>query len=809
MDSYPSFRGIRWSVFFISAALIAYEIILVRLFSIQYWHHFAYLIISTALLGFGTSGTFIVLFKNILKKKALLVFVGLPPVITGFFWVNLFISRKITFNPLLLLWQSGEILNLVVLIASLFVPFFLGAVCVGMGFVLFPEKIHDLYSANLVGSGLGSLVVLSSVLHVTPVGIILMISIMMIAACFCAVKTRGQRVLPLIILTLTIAVYLFLSSHAVVVINPYKDLARVQTMSGSVTEFQKFGSFGVLTVIDNPAYHYMPDLSLQCPFSLPDQKGLFLNGNTVDAITGFSGDPEMLKFMECRTASLAYRLFKNPHVLIIGGGGGTEILNASYHQARRITVVEMNKEIVGLLQHQYRDYSGDIYNPENYTVITEEGRGYLKRTDQRFDLIQMSVSGSMETVSSGVYSLNENYLMTTESLESCIDHLNENGMISLTLWVRSPPRESLKLMAMAVDALESCGRDAAKSLIMIRSWQAATLLLKNGDFTEHEIADVKEFCGDRGFDRCYHWGIKEDETNVINQMNRNYFFEAAQKLLHGKKGELYAGYVFDIRPATDNKPFFAHFFKIDNVIRYVTSGERTLIPFIDWGYALLWLTMVILIVFSGFFILAPLPGIGRNGPSKLFILVYFGSLGLAYMFLEISLVQKYIRYLHDPVYSATVVIASFLVFSGMGSMLGGKISAPMGRSVPVAAAVIIIAGIVYLFADPVLEGIMSGLPLGLRLIVCAVFIAPLAVPMGIPFPAGLAKVGHGRKELIPWAWGINGFFSVVGVSGGAIIAIGYGFSAVIICALILYGIAAVADRVPGCFNAERNRLFAL
>lgn len=809
MNPHPSFRGIRWSVFFISAALITYEIILVRLFSIQYWHHFAYLIISTALLGFGTSGTFIVLFKDTLKKKASLIFIGFPLLITGFLWLNLFISRIIMFNPLLLLWQSGEILKLVFLILLLFAPFFLGAVCIGMGFVLFPEKIHDLYCANLIGSGLGSLVILLSVLHVTPYDIILITSVMTITACFCTAETRKQRALSLIVLMITIGWYLFRGAHAVVVMNPYKDLSRAQTMSGSVTEFQEFGVFGLLTVVAGPAYHYMPDLSMKCPSPLPAQKGLFLNGNTVGAITGFTGDPELLRFMECRTSSLAHRLLKNPDVLIIGSGGGTEILNASYHQAQSITIVEMNGDIVNLMQNQYNRYSGDIYNPEKNIVIPEEGRGFLKRTDGRFDLIHMGASGSMESVSSGVYSLSENYLMTVESLVTCIKHLSANGMISLTLWVRSPPRESLKLMAMAVDALESCGMDAAKSMIMIRSWQAATVLMKNGDFTEDEIAAVKEFCRDRGFDRCYHWGIKEDETNVVNQMNRNYFFDAVQKLLDGKKEELYETYVFDIRPATDNKPFFSHFFKRDNLIRYLTSGERTLIPFIDWGYTMLWLTMMILIVFSGVFILAPLPGIGRGGPSKILILIYFGSLGLAYMFLEISLVQKYIRYLHDPIYSATVVIASFLVFSGVGSMLGGRRSTTTGRPVLVAVAAIILVGIIYLFADPVLEEILSDLSLGSRLVVCAVLLAPIAVPMGIPFPAGLKKVGYGREKLIPWAWGINGFFSVVGVSGGAVIALEYGFSVVIVCSLILYGIAAFAEIMLGGTNAGGNRDFTL
>ena len=797
MNSQPSLREIQLSIFLVSAVLISCEILLIKMFSIQYWHHFAYLIISVALLGFGASGTFIFIFRRTLKNKTSTIFYIFPLLLFSSIWINVYLYRVITFNPLMIIWQAGEILNLIYVILAMFVPFFLGAVCIGLGFLVFPDNVHKIYFSNLLGSGLGPLLTLLTVLHLSLYEIIFIVSLMSIVASFPAAETRLRKSASLIILIAAFPIYFIFLHDTPVEMNPFKDLSRAESLKEAKKEFQEFGPLGLVTVIDSPAYHYLPDLSLNCPYSLPEQKGLFLDGNTVGAINRFSGKPEELRFIEYRTNSLAYQLLTNPEVLIIGGGGGTEILGAKYYRAKNVSVVEMNGDIIRLMQNRYRRFSGNVYNPDKCQIFIEDGRGYLQRTKEKFDLIQLSVSQSMDSASSGVYSLNENYLLTREALRACIDRLNPGGLISISQWIKDPPRESMKLLAMAIDALEAEKKNAHESIIMIRSWQTATLLIKNGIFSPEEIEKTRFFCHDRIFDLCYYSGITREETNVVNRMSESYFFVAAKKLLSKEKEQFYQEYPFDIRPATDNKPFFSHFFKTVILKKYFSSEGRSVIPFMDWGYILVWISFLILVLFSIIFILVPLRLMGQSSSGTLPVFVYFGSLGLAYMFLEISFLQQFIRYLYDPVFSATVVISSFLVYSGIGSLIGDKIRQAGPRHISIFIIFIVVMGGIYIAADPFLQRALSGLSLWIRMLICSLLIAPLAVPMGTLFPSGLSKLRRAQEDLIPWAWGVNGFFSVIGASGAVLIAIGFGFKIVILFALTLYILSGITYALIG------------
>jgi spermidine synthase len=792
IPSLSSLKRIQLSIFLVSAALLAYEIILIKILSIQYWYHFAYLIISIALLGFGTSGTLIFLLRETLKKNALRIFHLFPLLMVGSIWINVSLSRLIDFNPLMIIWQHVEIVNLAFLVLALFVPFFLGAVCIGMGFVIFPDKIHRIYFSNLVGSGLGTLLVMLTVLHVSPYDIIFIISLIAIAATFPVAANRFRKAISLTVSIAAVTGYFFFLHNAPLVMTPFKDLSRAKHLQHAATEFQQYGPLGLVTVIDSPAYHYLPDLSLTCSHLLPKQKGLFMNGNAVGAINEYSGSMNDLRFMECRTSSLVYQFVTNPDVLIIGGGGGTEILNAHYYGSKRIFVVEMNEDIISLMRNRYSHFSGGIYNFDNCRIVSADGRGYLQGTKEMFDVIHLSALDTMESTASGVYSLNENYLLTTEALRTSLKRLNPGGVISISRWVRNPPRESIKILATVINALEAENKDASQSIIMIRSWQTVTLLMRNGTFRPQEIDAVKEFCGNHGFDLCYYPGITAQETNIINRLDERYFFIAADKLLSEGKGLFYRQYPFDIQPATDNKPFFSHFFKVGLLKRYVSPGGRGIIPYMDWGYILVWASLCILIVFSMVFILLPLRVLRDSSKNTFCVFVYFGSLGLAYIFLEISFLQQFIRYLYDPVFSATVVICSFLVYSGVGSLIGEKICRPHSGYILVISLPFIVAiGVIYMGSDLFLHHALSGLSLWLRMLICSILIAPLAIPMGIPFPAGLSRLEQIHEALVPWAWGVNGFFSVIGASSAVLIAIGFGFKVVISCALSLYMIAGI------------------
>ena len=482
---------------------------------------------------------------------------------------------------------------------------------------------------------------------------------------------------------------------------------------------------------------------------------------------------------------------KPEKVLIIGGGSGTEILNARYHRAKSISVVEMNRDIIHLMQGPYKIFSGDIYSSADTHAFVEEGRGYLQRTAQRFDLIEISLLESMGAASAGVYSLNENYLFTTEALRLCMERLTPEGILSISTWIKNPPRDNIKLLAMAMEAIEQGAKNApAQSIVMIRSWQTATLLMKNGSFHEKETEAIKEFCKAHLFDISYYPGVTEKETNIFNKFEGDPFYSAAIGLLSKEREKFYYTYPYYIRPATDDRPFFSHFFKIEMLKEYLSSSNRALIPFLDWGYILVWITACVVFFLGIIFILAPMPFIIPSYRGLTSIIIYFGSLGLAYMFLEISLLQQFIRYLYDPIFSASVVIGSFLVYSGIGSLIAGNVSPIKSKHIFWSVLAIGLVGIIFMTADRWLHDVLAGLPLWLRMVSCSLIIAPLAIPMGIPFPSGLSALATGRGSLIPWAWSINGFFSVIGSSATVLIAISWGFKSIILIAVLLYIIAA-------------------
>jgi spermidine synthase len=782
---------IQISVFLISAVLISYQILLVKMFSIQYWHHFAYLIISVALLGFGASGTFILLLKKKLIRYLSEVLFFSPLLLILLIWINLYLNRLIAFNPLLIIWQGYEILRLIYLILSLMIPFFLGAICIGITFSAMPLHINRIYFANLAGSGMGSFMVLLSFFHVAPYGIMFVMSIMLIGASLSVGVSSTKRGIAYILALVVILLYVFFLRHEPLIVSPFKDLAQAENLMGAKKEIEVFGPLGLTTVVDSSAYHYLPDMGLNCPYPIPRQKGLFVDGNTVGAIHQFSDRFNDLHFMDYRTNALAYKLLKDPDVFIIGGGSGTDILNAGYHKAKKITVVEMNRDIVHLMQGPFGEFSGNIYHPKISRVFTEDGRGFLQATAERFDLIQINLMESMGSASAGVYGVSENYLFTTEALMICLDRLRPGGILSVSRWMKNPPRDNIKLLAMAVEAIEKHGiNDPARSMIMIRSWQTATLLVKNGAFHKEEIETVKTFSKSRIFDVCYYPGIKEGETNVFNKLEKDHLYLAAMKLLSPDRETFYTTYPFHVRPATDDSPFFSHSLKIDMLKQYLRSLDRNWIPFMDWSYILVWMVVFILFLFGMMFILIPIPFVLRNAQNLTATCVYFGALGLAYMFLEISIMQQFIRYLYDPVFSASVVIGSFLVYSGLGSLMAGKINRVEPKHLCLAICIIAVMGVIFLTSDRWLQDVLSGLSLWKRMVVCSLLIAPLAIPMGVPFPSGLGQLISDRQENIPWAWGINGFFSVMGSSATILIAIEWGFKTVVVLAVVLYILSA-------------------
>jgi hypothetical protein len=339
-------------------------------------------------------------------------------------------------------------------------------------------------------------------------------------------------------------------------------------------------------------------------------------------------------------------------------------------------------------------------------------------------------------------------------------------------------------------------------LALIRSWKTATLLVKNGAFTPMEIAALEAFCGRRSFDADFYPGIKPEQANRYNVLDSSYFYDGALALLGPQREAFIDRYKFAIAPATDDRPHFFHFFRWRTLAELVALKGQGGLPLLEWGYPVLIATLLQAIVASLLLIVLPLM-VGRRGvgdagarrPSLPSVTLYFTTLGIAFMFVEIAFIQKFILFLAHPLHAVAVVLCAFLVFAGLGSRYSPRLVAQRSRFAACSLAwpVVAIAGIalVYLFALPAIFRQLMPLPDLARIAISIVLIAPLAFAMGMPFPLGLSHLARRADTLIPWAWGINACASVIAAILATILAIHLGFSVIIILAVGLYAVAAM------------------
>ncbi|HYE34473.1 SAM-dependent methyltransferase [Methylocaldum sp.] len=793
------------SVSLISAAALGYEILLMRLFSIIQWHHFAYMMISLALLGYGASGTFLALTQRFLLPRFGAAFV-LNAALFGLSAALCFLAaQEVPFNALEVLWSPREWRHLVLIYLILTPPFFFAANCIGLTFQRYKEIIGRIYAADLSGAGIGALAVVLLLFLVFPLNALVVASGLAFAAAALAWIALAMRPSGLAMALIAAIPSLWLLVHwSDVELRPveYKSLSQALRVAGAARIEERSSPLGLLSVVRSPEvpFRHAPGLSLNSPAPVPEQLAVFTDGEGMSAINRWDGSQGSLGFLDYVPSALPYHMLpRKPKILVLGAGGGSEVLQAIYHDAERIDAVELNPQMLDLVSRDYAAFAGHVYDHPSVSMHAAEARSFVAASAEHYDLIQIALLDAFNTSSAGSYALNESYLYTVEALQAYVAHLRPDGFLAITRWVRLPPRDEIKLFATATDALARSGvAEPGRRLMWIRGWQTSTLLIKNGDITNPEITALRQFCDDRSFDPVYHPGIQAQQTNVYNLLKEPYFFEAATALLGPERESFIQRYKFDVRPATDDRPYFFHFFKwplLSEAFKLKGSGGLSLL---DMGYPILLSTLLQSAVIGALLILAPLRFLRSASESsmrygrRLGIFSYFFAIGLAFMFTEIVYIQKFILYLGHPLYAVAVVLAGFLVFAGMGSRYAAASPRQTGRQIAWAAKAIIAVSAVYLVLLPSLFDASIALPSPVKVTVVLALIAPLAFFMGMPFPLGLSRLAAEAEHLIPWAFGINGCASVIAAILATVLAIHVGQFWLLVAALSLYGLAAFA-----------------
>jgi hypothetical protein len=780
----------------ISAAALGLELVLMRILSIAHWHHFAYLVISTALLGFGSSGTLITIAQKFFQRHlyvSLWCFaVGMAVATPLTFWA----AQSIRFEQLQLVWDGRQIVYLLGYYLLFSVPFFFAGGCICLAFSGWIQHAHRLYFFNMTGSGLGALGAVVLMYGRSGEQLLLVISgVAFIAAIIVALKVSA-RVLGATLLC-ACAVFVFFMPPGLiglkVRLSENKSLVYYSALPNSKILATRHSPLARLDIVEAPAIRYLPGLSINYRGEIPVQTLLISDADGISAINRF----ERLDDLRCYdnvTSAVAYYLVPNADACIIGSGGGSDVAQAVLLGARRVRAVEMNRQIIELLKGPFGELASGIYDRPQARTVIAEGRNFLQTTKDRFDIIQISLLDSFTASAAGLYALNESHLYTIEAISKALDKLSANGLLCITRSLKTPPRDSLKVLATVAEALRARGvTRPGDHIIVIRSWATATIIASPATLSASAVSVTRQFCEKRRFDIVHVPGIGAHEANRFHVLTEPVYY-AAGRILGEEAKTFYEEYAYNIRPATDDRPYFFDFFKLKALPQMIRQMPHNWLPYSEWGYLILLVTLAQAAFVSILFVLVPLAFARplKSAPGgKPAVLAYFLLLGFAYMFLEMGFIQKMTLLIGDPVFGVAVTLAGFLVFSGCGSVVSTRLVRSSAGRIWVAVIAIIVVGVIEInllkFAFDRLVGFSRVGRIGLGLAICA----PLAFFMGMPFPAGLAELGKSNQALVPWAWGINGFASVTAAVLGTCLAISLGFTSLALIALCAYLLAGL------------------
>jgi hypothetical protein len=767
------------AIFTASLSSLAYEILLMRIFAFSLWYHFAFMVISIAMLGIGASGTFLSVYTRFKKTKYLPIYFVLFSTCIPLSYV---LINAVPLDPVAVYWDKVQLVYVSLYYIFLALPFFFFGLIISTAFSTYGGYARYIYGADLTGAGAGALLIILMLNTFRPEYIVFIVALISIAPLF---FVPGHKKIKSLSLLLFIACLSLLISHPSFIrprISPYKPLEVALKFPDSEI-LQTFHSpYSRVDVFKSPAVRFAPGLSFKYLESLPEQIGLAVDAGNIYAITNHKSKKD-LEFINYLPSVLPYGLSAKDSVLIIEPKGGLPVLIADYYGFRNILKIESDPLVIKAVREYTENFATDIYKNNTWSGL---GRSWINSLNKNFDLIDVSI---MDSMPSGSFGFSEDYSVTVEAFEEYIEYLNPNGFLSMNLFFLPPPRTELRLINTLTAAYAKHGiADIRKHIAAIRSWGTITIIAKKSELTGKDIHIIKGFAGDKRFDLIYYPGISEKETNVFIKMPSNDYFIAFKSLIDpGTRQEFNDTYLFDIKPVYDENPFFHYYLRMKNISEiYSLMGDKWQY-FIEEGYLLPVIFIQVLLI-SLVFILLPAVTTGLKRRKHLIVspklpLAYFGFLGIGFMFIEISFIQKMILPLVNPSYAASTVLCSILVSSGLGSIMSERLKILQSPKVLLALSVIVLLYVLFL---PAIIQSTSAFTLAFKILFIFFILMPAGILMGIPFPLGITMLNNNDPDLIPWAWAVNGCLSVTAPIVAIMLAISIGFKMVMVIGSAMY-----------------------
>ena len=785
----------------VSATLLMTELALTRIFSVVMYYHFAFLAISIALFGISASGVFAYAARRRLERYttdellAVESLVYAVSTVVALFWL---VRLRVGLN------YSPENLRLMLTIYSLAaLPFFTGGLVVTLAVARLSSQINALYAADLIGAAAGCLLLIPLLDCVGAPGVVLAAAALSAtsAVLFAPPARRGA-----VAVAGTLVLIFALTGQLTGVAG--FDVVDTKGHRGDRILFAKWNSFSRIGVYERT--HGDWSLSPAYKGPLPDTRFMDIDSAASTPILGLAPDLSNAQYLRYELTALAYHLERPGFsALVIGPGGGRDLASALVFGAGHVDGVEINPIIADdVMRGRFREFSGGIYSNPRIRIAVDDGRSFVRRTSDRYDVIQASLVDTWAATAAGAYTLTENTLYTVNAFDDYLDHLTDGGVLTITRWVA----DGLRLVSLAQAACAPRGWSTADRLAIVRQDRVATFLLKKTPFSTDERARLRSIAAELGFDVLYAPDAGHaspppsaapdgsDSRPQVTYPARDVVVDGAAtgdyaRLVRAPDPEqFYEAYRWDIRPTTDDRPFFFHTTKLRDQIS-VAFGRSMLF---GNGLSALMTLLAISALLVAIFVVGPLLVVERGHarpPGWRAWLLYFGALGAGFMLIEVSVLQRFVLLLGHPVYSLTVTLFSLLLGTGLGAAWSRRFDGDtLRRSGTVAAVTVaLLAVAVIVIAGPIIDWAMPFARLA-RMATAAGLLVPMGIALGIPMPTGIRLLSGRAPQMVPWAWGINGALSVLGATLAIFVAMNWGFRVTLLTASMAYLIGALALR---------------
>ena len=749
-------------IFCTTLATLLLELALTRLFSVIFAYHYAFLAISIALFGLGVGGVLSYVVSD--QARSLYNRVGTAGVTAALAVIGALA---------VILLQRDELgtLELLALYLATAVPFVLAGMVISAVIAATVERVSRVYFFDLAGAALGCLLLIPLLDWTGGPGTVVIAGAIFAVAGAIWFAIAGSRT------GVAGSALLAIALVGAVAVDQQGELLRLRQARGinlGRPLFQRWNSFSRIAII-REGNRWTIDIDTDATTPIFDRD--------LSALT----DGERTQLF-AHGPALPYRLRPGARTLIIGPGGGYDVATALANGATHVTGVEINP-IIGtdIMRSELSQMSKGLYLRPDVTIEIEDGRSFVRRSAGTYDVIQATLVDTWASTAAGAFALTENNLYTTDAFRDYLGHLSPTGIVAMSRWSFTPPRESLRVVSLAMAALADLGiQQPWRNVLVAREGPDEngldTILVSRSPFTAEDVRRTRE-------------ALVVAEMSPIYLPGELIPNEFTALLTSRDPAQYQRDYQFDITPVTDNRPFFFYTVQPRDLLAFVTSGNRTdldfkineAVPILLGAAAVAIIATVLLIALPPLLLGTRLP----QAPGVRSFLAYFVLIGTGYILIEVALIQKFVLFLGHPTYALTCVIFSMLLATGLGSAAQPRLVGASNERLTLALA--IVAGLtaaLAVTATPLLTSLLA-LPLAAKMAVTVALVAPPAFLMGLPFPSALQLLGRWHAPSLRWAWSLNAASSVLGSVGALVLAIYIGLTQTLLVGSGLYLLALV------------------